>query len=150
MLVSGTYIFEHPVPRVWAALHDEAVLSGAIPRCVASKRIDADTLELEVDVNTAGLSMRLPCRVAYTDEEEDCRFLAEVTTKIWMARIVSQTTIRLEPDGDGTRMSYATDAALPRVLQNALGQQLSGKLQRIAGRIFERIERAIQSDTTPA
>lgn len=135
MELVGEQLIAAPRSRVWAALHDPAILRHCIPGCEDVTRLSETVYEARVLTRVGPLKARFSGRVEMTeiDEPSACTLLFEGGAgSVGMAQ--GQARVRLSEASEGTHLSYAADAAI------------GGKLGQIGGRLVEASARKIADD----
>lgn len=135
MELVGEQLIAAPRPRVWAALHDPAILRQCIPGCEDVTRLSETAYEARVLTRVGPLKARFSGRVEMTeiDEPAACTLLFEGGAgSVGMAQ--GQARVRLSDTTEGTHLSYAAEAAI------------GGKLGQIGGRLVEASARKIADD----
>lgn len=135
MELVGEQLIAAPRSRVWAALHDPAILRHCIPGCEDVTQLSETVYEARVLTRVGPLKARFSGRVEMTeiDEPAACTLVFEGGAgSVGMAH--GQARVRLSEASEGTHLSYAADAAI------------GGKLGQIGGRLVEASARKIADD----
>lgn len=135
MELAGEQMIAAPRRRVWASLNDPQVLKACIPGCEEVVRVADNVFEARVLTRVGPLRARFSGRVEMTDIEEParCTLVFEGGAgSVGMARGRSRVT--LDETADGTRLTYAAEAAI------------GGKLGQIGGRLVDASARKMADD----
>lgn len=68
MKVSGSYLFQAPAPKVWAALLDPMVMSRCLPGCESLDRVGDDQYQAVLSVGIGPIRGRYQAKIAIHDK----------------------------------------------------------------------------------
>jgi uncharacterized protein len=104
---SGDEAFAAPPERVFAALLDPETLAKAIPDLVSSERLDERTLRCSVRPGFSFLRATMKMTIAITDVDEAQRAAAMLISSSGIgASMKVETRMRVQPEGDGSRVAW--------------------------------------------
>ena len=145
MEFSGTYDFSEPRARVWSALNNPAVLRATIPGCEALDRTGdgSYTAQIKLRFGLLRFATTGDLRVEILDEAREYRLHGQSgQTMFGAGGGVSHVKLSDQPDG-GTHLEYAVQAALQGRLAKLGAGLVSGQMQTLGTRFFERFEAAM-------
>ncbi len=149
MEFSGTYDFDASRASVWAALNDPRVLQATIPGCQdltqeGARRYRAD-LRLKFGLLRFGVTGRL--RVEVIVEAESYRLHgSSEPTLFGSGSGVADVRLRDAADG-GTHLAYDLVCDLEGRLAKLGAAAVSGQLQRLGTKFFQRFEAAMNAQS---
>lgn len=146
MKLSGEERIGASPAAVWAALIDPEVLAPLIPGCESMSGSPAMGYDLAASRSVAGLEVRLTGRVDLTASRpgEGCDLVASGSGgKAGGARGTAR--IRLQPDGEGTRLRYELDASVEGALSRIPGFVLRIAAGRVAEGFMGRFKAAVEA-----
>jgi uncharacterized protein len=130
MKLDGEYVFDAGVQDVWDALFDPAVLAAVMPGCEKLELIDG-SYHGEIKVKVGPIQGAFTGKVDLLDQEPPASYRMIVDGRGAQGFVKATATIKLAPEGDGTRMRYDSDA------------QVGGKIASVGQRLIETSARAI-------
>ena len=152
MDLTGEQLIAAPRQRVWEALNDPQILALCIPGCEEVVRLSDTAFEAKVLMKIGPLRARFSGRVEMSDihAPASCTLLFEGGAgSVGMAHGQSRVTLDEEPEG--TRLSYAAEAAIGGKLGQIGGRLIDASAKKMAGDFFSALERQLnpQAATTP-
>src|SRR5689334_10438431 len=124
MKITGEATLRAPVERVYAALHDAAVLVRTIPGCERLERVGDDAYAMTVTAGVAAIKGTYSGSVALTDHEEPHGFVLRASGSGAPGTVSAEARVRLAGDGNGgTTLSYDADAVVGGMV-GGVGQRI--------------------------
>jgi carbon monoxide dehydrogenase subunit G len=143
MKVSGSANVAAPLPRVWDALQDPAVLARTIPGCQTLEALGADTYKMTITAGVASIKGTYVGQVALADPEPPHSFVLRAQGQGAPGTVAATVTVNLTEDTGGTRVDYDADAVVGGMI-GGVGQRMLGSVARkTAGEFFAAVERAL-------
>jgi carbon monoxide dehydrogenase subunit G len=133
MKLSFTRSFRCPPAKLFAALTDPAVLQKCIAGCETMILKD-DTFEAMMKIGIAGIKGTYRGKVRIKDPKPPASFTMEMEGKGAPGFVKGTGSIRLEPDGDGTKLFAEGDA------------QVGGPIVAVGSRLIEAASRKLTED----
>jgi carbon monoxide dehydrogenase subunit G len=130
MKLAGDYLFEATVPEVWSALFDPVILAAVMPGCEKLELVDGSYVG-EIKVKVGPIQGKFTGKVDLKDKVEPDSYTMIVDGRGAPGFVKATATVRLQPEGDRTRVFYDTDA------------QVGGKIASVGQRLLEASSRAI-------
>ncbi|MBC6462728.1 SRPBCC family protein [Actinomadura sp. HBU206391] len=147
MKVNGSAMVAAPLPRVWEALRDPAVLVHAIPGCQLLEATGADTYKMTVMAGVASIKGTYVGRVALSEPEPPHAFVLRAQGQGAPGTVDAVVQVRLSEGEGGTHVHYDADATVGGMI-GGVGQRMLGSVaKRTAGEFFAAVERTL---TAPA
>jgi uncharacterized protein len=130
MKLEGDYLFEATVPEVWSALFDPVILAAVMPGCEKLELVDGSYVG-EIKVKVGPIQGKFAGKVDLKDKVEPQSYTMVVDGRGAPGFVKATAMVRLQPEGDSTRVFYDTDA------------QIGGKIASVGQRLIEASARAI-------
>lgn len=130
MKIEGEYRFDADVKDVWAALFDPAVLAAVMPGCEKLELVDGAYVG-DIKIKVGPIQGKFTGRVELKDVQEPERYKMVVDGRGTPGFVKADAAVRLERDGDGTKIHYDADA------------QIGGKIASVGQRLLDASARAI-------
>lgn len=140
MKVSGTATLHAPVEAVWTALNDPAVLVRTIPGCERLEQTGPDRYRMTVVAGVASIKGSYQGDVALTDQDPPGRFVLRASGAGAPGTVSAEVNVRLEPDGEDTRLTYDADAVVGGPVGGVGQRVLSGVAKKTAGEFFRAVD----------
>lgn len=148
MKVTGSATVAAPVPQVWDALQDPAVLVRTIPGCSRMETVGADQYSMTISAGVASVKGTYAGEVRLTDPDPPHSFVLRARGQGAPGTVDATVRVRLTPDDTaGTRIDYDADAVVGGVIGGVGQRMLSTVARRTAGEFFTAVERALTSPT---
>ncbi|GAA4094373.1 carbon monoxide dehydrogenase subunit G [Actinomadura miaoliensis] len=151
MKVMGTAMVGAPLPRVWEALRDPAVLARTIPGCRSLEATGEDVYTMTVSAGVASVRGTYVGRVELTDPDPPRAFTLRARGQGAPGTVDATVRVRLSEDsGEGTRVDYDADATVGGMI-GGVGQRVLGTVARkTAAEFFAAVERDLTRPAVPA
>ncbi len=130
MKLEGDYLFEAPVQEVWSALFDPRVLAAVMPGCEKLELQDGSFVG-ELNIKIGPVQGKFAGKVELKDVDEPRSYTMIVDGKGSTGFMKATASVKLESEGEGTRIRYSADA------------QVGGKIASVGQRLVEVSARAI-------
>ena len=130
MKLAGDYLFEATVPEVWSALFDPVILAAVMPGCEKLELVDGHYVG-EIKVKVGPIQGNFTGKVDLKDKVEPQSYTMIVDGRGAPGFVKATAMVKLQPEGEGTRVFYDTDA------------QIGGKIASVGQRLIEASARAI-------
>lgn len=135
MDMSGEYRIAATRERVWAALNDPALLAQAIPGCEELKQLDDGSLEAVATQSIGPVKARFRGKVVLSDLDPPNGYTLSGEGSGGAAGFAKgEARVRLEPDGEATRLVYSVKATI------------GGKLAQIGQRLIDQAAKKMADD----
>ncbi|WP_433325095.1 SRPBCC family protein [Spirillospora sp. CA-294931] len=140
MKVTGSARIAAPLPTVWDALQDPAVLAGTIPGCRSLEETARDTYRMTVAAGVASLKGTYVGQVELSEPDPPSSFVLRAKGQGAPGTVDATVRVRLSEDGGGTRVDYDADAVVGGMI-GGVGQRMLGSVaRRTAGEFFAAVE----------
>jgi carbon monoxide dehydrogenase subunit G len=130
MKLAGDYLFEATVPEVWSALFDPVILAAVMPGCEKLELVDGHYVG-EIKVKVGPIQGNFTGKVDLKDKVEPVSYTMIVDGRGAPGFVKATAMVKLQSEGEGTRVFYDTDA------------QVGGKIASVGQRLLEASARAI-------
>jgi carbon monoxide dehydrogenase subunit G len=128
----GTRDFAQPPPEVWAKLTDARFLAQCLPGVETVKQADADVADCVLRPGFSFVRGTLELNLRVTERVKDTSARIQTHAKGIGSTSDVEATLRLAPQGDGTRLEWAADItelggllkAVPQGLVRASAQKV--------------------------
>jgi uncharacterized protein len=147
MKVNGSVSVAAPVPDVWKALRDPAVLARTIPGCERLDEVGPDTYAMTIRAGVASIRGTYAGQVALSDPEPPHAFTLRARGQGGPGTVEATVRVRLSEADGGTRVDYDADATVGGMIGGVGQRMLASVGRRTAGEFFSAVELAI---TRPA
>jgi carbon monoxide dehydrogenase subunit G len=150
MNFSGRYVIAAPVPAVWAALNDPAMLKKCIPGCEQIEKTTPTDFTALATLKIGPVKAKFRGKVALSNLEAPfrCRLTGEGQGGV-AGFAKGDADVELTPEGDGTVLSYSARASVGGKLAQ-IGQRLiDGAAKQIADEFFGRFSQELAAAHAP-
>lgn len=135
MDMKGEYRVEAPRDKVWAALNDPEILKQSIPGCEEIDKLSATEMTAKVTAKVGPVKARFGGKVTLSDLDPPNGYRISGEGNGGAAGFAKGgATVRLEADGNATRLLYTVDA------------HVGGKLAQIGSRLIDATARKMADD----
>jgi carbon monoxide dehydrogenase subunit G len=149
MKVNGSVTVAAPVPDVWKALQDPAVLSRTIPGCERLDEVAPDTYAMTIRAGVASIKGTYAGQVALSDPEPPHSFTLRARGQGAPGTVDATVRVRLSEADGGTRVDYDADATVGGMIGGVGQRMLASVGKKTAGEFFSAVERAIVAAPVP-
>jgi carbon monoxide dehydrogenase subunit G len=147
MKVNGSVTVAAPVPDVWKALQDPAVLVRTIPGCERLDEVAPDTYAMTIKAGVASIKGTYAGQVALSDPEPPHAFTLRAHGQGAPGTVEATVRVRLSAADGGTRVDYDADATVGGMIGGVGQRMLASVGKKTAGEFFTAVEQAL---VTPA
>src|SRR4051794_18117278 len=143
MKVNGSVSVAAPLPDVWKALRDPAVLARTIPGCERLDEVGPDTYAMTIRAGVASIKGTYAGQVALSDPEPPHAFTLRARGQGAPGTVDATVRVRLSEADGGTRVDYDADATVGGMIGGVGQRMLASVGKRTAGEFFSAVENAI-------
>jgi carbon monoxide dehydrogenase subunit G len=143
MKVNGSISVAAPVPDVWKALQDPAVLARTIPGCERLDEVGPDTYAMTIRAGVASIKGTYAGQVALSDPEPPHAFTLRARGQGAPGTVDATVRVRLSEADGGTRVDYDADATVGGMIGGVGQRMLASVGKKTAGEFFSAVEQAI-------
>lgn len=144
MKLTGENRIKAPPQEVWRALNDPDVLRQAIPGCESLEKISDTEFKATVATKIGPVQARFNGQVQLTDLDPPNGYTISGSGSGGMAgNAKGGAKVRLEPDGDGTKLTYDVDAQVTGKLAQLGSRLIDSTAKMLAGQFFNRFEEIV-------
>lgn len=144
MRISGSAVLHAEPERVYAALHDPAVLAGAIPGCRAFADLGGGRYRMSLTAGVASVKGSYDGEIALSEQRPPESFAMRARAAGTPGTVDVTVQVRLAGGGDGTtRLDYEADAAVGGMVGGVGQRMLVGASKRMAGRFFAGVDEVL-------
>ncbi len=143
MKVNGSASVAAPMPDVWKALQDPAVLVRTIPGCESLDEVGPDTYAMKIRAGVASIKGTYAGQVALSDPEPPHAFTLRAKGQGAPGTIDATVRVRLSESDGGTRVDYAADATVGGMIGGVGQRMLASVSRKTAGEFFAAVESAL-------
>ncbi len=143
MKVNGSVSVAAPVPDVWKALQDPAVLARTIPGCERLDEVAPDTYAMTIRAGVASIKGTYAGQVALSDPEPPHAFTLRARGQGAPGTVDATVRVRLYEADGGTRVDYDADATVGGMIGGVGQRMLASVGKKTAGEFFAAVEQAI-------
>jgi uncharacterized protein len=134
MKLEGDFVFEAPIEQVYGALLDPVVLAAAMPGCEKLERVDGQ-YQGELNIKVGPIQGKFTGKVDLKDMDPPKGYTMTIDGRGAPGFVKAVATVKLESEGETTRMRYDADA------------QVGGKIASVGQRLLEASARAISKQS---
>lgn len=151
MKVSGTATLHAPADRVFAALHDPAVLVRTIPGCEQLTEVGRDRYRMTITAGVASIKGSYFGDVSLTEQQPSSSFVLKASGSGAPGTVSADVAVTLDDGGDGTTtLTYAADAVVGGPVGGVGQRVLSGVAKKTAGEFFRAVDDVLTGTVTAA
>lgn len=143
MKVNGSVSVAAPVPDVWKALQDPAVLVRTIPGCERLDEVAPDTYAMTIRAGVASIKGTYAGQVALSDPEPPHAFTLRARGQGAPGTVDATVRVRLSEEDGGTRVDYDADATVGGMIGGVGQRMLASVGKKTAGEFFSAVEHAL-------
>ncbi len=137
MEFTGRYVIPAQPDTVWAALNDPEVLRASIPGCEALTKEDPTTFTGSVKIKIGPMSATFRGKVIFAELDLPRRCIIKGEGQGGVAGFArGQAEILLDPQDDGTILSYKAEASVGGKLAQVGQRLIDGAAKQIADEFF--------------
>jgi len=131
MKVAGEYTFEAPQDVVWAGLQDPDVLKATLPGCESLELVGENKYDAALNIKIGPVQGKFKGKVELEDIDEPNGYTMKISGQGAPGFVKATAHVALASDGDGTTMTYDSDA------------QVGGRIASVGQRLLDSSAKAI-------
>jgi carbon monoxide dehydrogenase subunit G len=147
--LDGSAVLHADPDRVWAVITDPAVLARTIPGCESLEQTGDDEYRMNVTVGVGAIRGTYAGEVRLSDQERPKSYVMHASGAGGPGNVRATVTINLEPNGDGTALTYSADAVVGGPVAGVGQRMITGVAKRMAGQFFEAIDDELTGVAAP-
>ena len=149
MNLDGSAVLHADPERVWSVITDPAVLARTIPGCESLEQVGDDEYKMNVTVGVGAIRGTYAGEVKLSDQERPKSYVMHASGAGGPGNVRATVTINLEPDGEGTTLTYSADAVVGGPVAGVGQRMITGVAKRMAGQFFKAIDDELTGAVTP-
>jgi carbon monoxide dehydrogenase subunit G len=138
--LDGSAVLSAPPERVWEVITDPAVLARTIPGCETLEQTGDDEYRMNVTVGVGAIRGTYAGEVKLSDQQKPKSYVMHASGAGGPGNVRAKVTINLEPQGEGTALTYSADAVVGGAVAGVGQRMISGVAKRMAGQFFKAID----------
>lgn len=143
MRVSGEAVLQAAPARVYDALTDPALLARAVPGCRRLEASGDGRCQLSVTAAVASVAGTYDGEVQVTERQPPHALALHARGSGSAGTVDADVRVDLAADGDGTRLTYETDAAVGGKVGGVGQRLLRSAASRLAADLFAGVDREL-------
>jgi uncharacterized protein len=147
--LDGSAVLHADPDRVWAVITDPAVLARTIPGCESLEQTGDDEYRMNVTVGVGAIRGTYAGEVRLSDQQRPKSYVMHASGAGGPGNVRATVTINLEPDGEGTALTYSADAVVGGPVAGVGQRMITGVAKRMAGQFFKAIDDELMGTVTP-
>ena len=149
MNLDGSAVLHASPDRVWEIITDPAVLARTIPGCESLEQTGQDEYRMNVTVGVGAIRGTYAGEVRLSDQQRPTSYVMHASGAGGPGNVRATVTINLEPNGDGTALTYSADAVVGGPVAGVGQRMISGVAKRMAGQFFKAIDDELTGAVVP-
>ena len=149
MNLDGSAVLHADPEKVWSVITDPAVLARTIPGCESLEQVGEDSYRMNVAVGVGAIRGTYAGEVHLTDQQRPVSYVMHASGAGAPGQVQATVTIRLEPDSDGTVLSYSADAVVRGPVAGVGQRMITGVAKRMAAQFFTAIDTELTGEVVP-
>ncbi len=149
MNLDGSAVLHASPDRVWEIITDPAVLARTIPGCGSLEQTGQDEYRMNVTVGVGAIRGTYAGEVRLSDQQRPTSYVMHASGAGGPGNVRATVTINLEPEGDGTALTYSADAVVGGPVAGVGQRMISGVAKRMAGQFFKAIDDELTGAVVP-
>jgi carbon monoxide dehydrogenase subunit G len=147
--LDGSAVLHADPDRVWAVITDPAVLARTIPGCESLEQVGDDSYRMNVSVGVGAIRGTYAGEVHLTEQQRPSSYVMHASGAGAPGQVRATVTINLEPNGEGTALTYSADAVVGGPVAGVGQRMITGVAKRMAGQFFKAIDDELTGAVTP-
>jgi carbon monoxide dehydrogenase subunit G len=147
--LDGSAVLHAEPERVWAVITDPAVLARTIPGCESLEQVGDDEYKMNVSVGVGAIRGTYAGEVKLTDQQRPASYVMHASGAGAPGNARATVTINLEPNGEGTTLTYSADAVVGGPVAGVGQRMMTGVAKRMAGQFFTAIDDELTGAVVP-
>ncbi|TFV73000.1 carbon monoxide dehydrogenase [Blastococcus sp. CT_GayMR19] len=149
MNLDGSAVLHADPERVWSVITDPAVLARTIPGCESLEQVGDDSYRMNVSVGVGAIRGTYAGEVHLTDQQRPTSYVMHASGAGAPGQVRATVTINLQPDGEGTTLTYSADAVVGGPVAGVGQRMMTGVAKRMAGQFFTAIDAELTGVAVP-
>ena len=149
MNLDGSAVLHADPERVWSVITDPAVLARTIPGCESLEQVGDDSYRMNVSVGVGAIRGTYAGEVHLTDQQRPSSYVMHASGAGAPGQVRATVTINLEPNGEGTTLTYSADAVVGGPVAGVGQRMMTGVAKRMAGQFFKAIDAELTGEVVP-
>ncbi len=149
MNLDGSAVLNADPERVWSVLTDPAVLARTIPGCLQLEQVGNDEYTMQVVAGVGAVKGTYAGEVRLADRRQPSSYVMHASGAGAPGQVRATVTINLEPDGDGTTVTYSADAVVGGPVAGVGQRMMTGVAKRMAGQFFSAVDAELTGAAAP-
>lgn len=151
MKIEGQNEIPAPPETVWKALNDPDVLKASIPGCESLEKVSDTEFKATVKTKVGPVQARFKGEVTLADLDPPNSYTLSGRGSGGAAGSArGSAKVRLEPQGEGTLLSYDIDAEVTGKLAQLGSRLILSTTKMLAGKFFDAFEGFVTAEVTGA
>jgi carbon monoxide dehydrogenase subunit G len=147
--LDGSAVLHADPERVWSVITDPAVLARTIPGCLSLEQVAEDSYRMNVSVGVGAIRGMYAGEVHLTDQQRPASYVMHASGAGAPGQVRATVTINLEPNGEGTTLTYSADAVVGGPVAGVGQRMMTGVAKRMAGQFFSAIDAELTGAVVP-
>jgi carbon monoxide dehydrogenase subunit G len=147
--LDGSAVLHGSPDEVWAVITDPAVLARTIPGCESLEQVGDDEYRMNVSVGVGAIRGTYAGEVKLSDQQRPKSYVMHASGAGAPGQVRATVTINLEPDGDGTVLTYSADAVVGGPVAGVGQRMITGVAKRMAGQFFKAVDDELTGAVVP-
>ena len=149
MNLDGSAVLHADPDKVWSVITDPAVLARTIPGCESLEQVGEDSYRMNVSVGVGAIRGTYAGEVHLTDQQRPSSYVMHASGAGAPGQVRATVTINLEPNGEGTTLTYSADAVVGGPVAGVGQRMMTGVAKRMAGQFFKAIDAELTGEVVP-
>lgn len=146
MEMSGEQFIACAQSTTWSSLTDPQVLKTCIPGCESMDKIAENEYHLTMGAKVGPVSAKFKGKITLTDVDPPNAYTLIFEGQGGVAGFAKgQASVRLLPEGDGTRLQYSAKAAVGGKLAQVGSRLIDGVAKKIADSFFTEFNKHVSN-----
>jgi carbon monoxide dehydrogenase subunit G len=142
MEMTGEQRVPLPQQAAWEALNDTAVLKDCIPGCESIEQLSPLEYQLTMTARVGPVSAKFKGRMTLADVDPPRAYTLAFEGQGGVAGFAKgRASVRLEPEGGATRLTYTVNATVGGKLAQVGARLIDGVAKKLAEQFFEKFNR---------
>jgi carbon monoxide dehydrogenase subunit G len=147
--LDGSAVLHAEPERVWSVITDPAVLARTIPGCLSLEQVGDDEYKMNVSVGVGAIRGTYAGDVRLSDKDLPKSYVMHASGAGAPGQVRATVTINLEPNGEGTTLTYSADAVVGGPVAGVGQRMMTGVAKRMAGQFFKAIDAELTGEVVP-
>jgi carbon monoxide dehydrogenase subunit G len=147
--LDGSAVLHADPEKVWSVITDPAVLARTIPGCESLEQVGDDEYKMNVSVGVGAIRGTYAGEVKLSDQQRPKSYVMHASGAGAPGQVRATVTINLEPNGDGTTLTYSADAVVGGPVAGVGQRMITGVAKRMAGVFFKAIDDELTGAVVP-